>query len=171
MYKLNRSKLFSTFHEAYYFVDDVSLKWIKPKEEEVRIVYVDSIKYEKDSVLQVRADAHVGEKITLKITFDLGKSYILSESQAELNKVCQYLFRHPNFVICINGHSDNSGSSRKNQRLSEERARAVFEYLINKGVQNKMLYKGYGDTLPFADNATEDGKARNRRVEFEILKE
>ena len=56
-------------------------------------------------------------------------------------------------------------------RLSEERARAVFEYFITKGVQNKMLYKGYGDTMPFADNATEDGKARNRRVEFEILKE
>ncbi len=159
------------FKEAYYFVDDASLKWIKPKEEEVRVVYVDSVKYEKDSVLQVSTNAHVGEKITLKITFDLGKSYILSESFTELNKVCQYLFRHPNFVIRINGHSDNSGSSRKNQRLSEERARAVFEYFINKGVQNKMLYKGYGDTMPFADNATEDGKARNRRVEFEILKE
>jgi OOP family OmpA-OmpF porin len=159
------------FKEAYYFVDDVSLKWIKPKEDEVKIVYVDSVKYEKDSVLQVRADAHVGEKITLKISFDLGKSYILTESYGELNRVCQYLFRHPNFVIRINGHSDNTGSSRKNMRLSEERARAVFEYFINKGVQNKMLYKGYGDIMPFADNATEDGKARNRRVEFEILKE
>ena len=159
------------FKEAYYFVDDVSLKWIKPKEEEVKIVYVDSVKYEKDSVLQVKSDAHVGEKITLKITFDLGKSYILPESYSELNRVIQYLFRHPNFVIRINGHSDNSGSSRKNQRLSEERARAVFEYFITKGVQNKMTYKGFGDTMPFADNATEDGKARNRRVEFEILKE
>jgi OmpA-OmpF porin, OOP family len=159
------------FKEAYYFVDDVSLKWIKPKEEEVKIVYVDSIKYEKDSVLQVRPDTRVGEKITLKITFDLGKSYILPESYGELNKVCQYLFRHPNLVIRINGHSDNTGSGRKNMRLSEERARAVFEYFINKGVQNKMLYKGFGDTMPFADNATEDGKARNRRVEFEILKE
>ncbi len=160
------------FKEAYYFVDDVSLKWIKSKEDEVRIVDVDSLKrYEKDSVLQVRADAHVGEKITLKISFDLGRSYILAESFAELNKVCQYLFRHQNFVIQISGHSDNSGSSRKNMRLSEERARAVFEYLITKGVQNKMLYKGYGDTAPIADNSTDDGKAKNRRVEFEILKE
>jgi OOP family OmpA-OmpF porin len=159
------------FKEAYYFVDDVSLKWIKPKEEEVKIVYVDSIKYEKDSVLQVRADAHVGEKITLKISFDMGKAYILPESMPELNKVAQYLFRHPNLTIRINGHSDNSGSGRRNMRISEERARAVFEYLINKGVQNKMLYKGYGDTMPYADNGTEDGRARNRRVEFEILKE
>lgn len=169
MVKMNLLK--PGFKEAYYFVDDVSLKWIKPKEEEVKIVYVDSIKYEKDSVLQVRADAPVGEKVTIKINFDQGKSYILSESYSELNKVCQYLFRHPGFVIRINGHSDNTGSPRKNMRLSEERARAVFEYFINKGVQNKMTYKGFGDTVPYADNATEDGRARNRRVEFEILKE
>lgn len=160
------------FKEAYYFVDDISLKRIKQKDEDVRIVDVDSLnRYEKDSVLEVKADAKVGEKITLKVNFDLGKSYILSDSYAELNKLGQYLFRHPNFVIQINGHSDNSGSSRKNLRLSEERARAVFEYLINKGVQNKMTFKGYGDTVPIADNATDEGKAKNRRVEFEILKE
>jgi OmpA-OmpF porin, OOP family len=159
------------FKEAYYFVDDVSLKWVKPKEDEIKVVYVDSIRYEKDSVLQVKTDAHAGEKITLKVSFELGKSYITSESFAELNKLAQYLFRHPALVIRINGHSDNQGSKRKNQRLSEERARAVFEYLINKGVQNKMYYKGYGDTVPIADNATDEGQARNRRVEFEILSE
>lgn len=159
------------FKEAYYFVDDVSLKWVKPKEDEIRVVYVDSVKYEKDSVLQVKTGAHVGEKITLKVSFELGKSYITSESFPELNKLAQYLFRHPNFVIQINGHSDNQGSKRKNQRLSEERARAVFEYLINKGVQNKMYYKGFGDTVPVADNNTDEGQARNRRVEFEILRE
>jgi outer membrane protein OmpA-like peptidoglycan-associated protein len=159
------------FKEAYYFVDDVSLKWIKPKEDDVKIVYVDSAKYEKDSVLQVKTDAHVGEKITLKVSFELGRAFLTSESYPELNKVAQYLFRHPNFVIQINGHSDNTGSKRKNQKLSEERARAVFEYLINKGVQNKMYYKGFGDTVPIADNATEEGQAKNRRVEFEIIKE
>ncbi len=160
------------FKEAYYFVDDVSLKWIKPKDEDVRIVDLDSMKrYEKDSVLQVKTDAHVGEKITLKVSFELGKAYLTSESFPELNKLAQYMFRHSNFVISINGHSDNSGSKRKNQRLSEERARAVFEYLITKGVQNKMYYKGYGDALPVADNSTDEGKAKNRRVEFEIMKE
>jgi outer membrane protein OmpA-like peptidoglycan-associated protein len=160
------------FKEAYYFVDDISLKWIKPKEEEVKVVDLDSLKrYEKDSVLTVKSDAKIGEKITLKVSFELGKAYLTPESFPELNKLAQYLFRHPNFVIQINGHSDNQGSKRKNQRLSEERARAVFEYLITKGVQNRMYYKGFGDTVPIADNATEDGQAKNRRVEFEILKE
>ncbi len=160
------------FKEAYYFVDDVSIKWIKPKEDDIKVVDLDSLKkYEKDSVLQVKTDAHVGEKITLKVSFELGKSYLTSESFPELNKLSQYLFRHSNFVIRINGHSDNSGSKRKNLRLSEERARAVFEYLITKGVQNKMYYLGYGDAVPVADNSTDEGKAKNRRVEFEILKE
>ncbi len=157
------------FKEAYYFVDDVSLKWIKPKEDEIKIVYVDSLGYEKDSVLQVKNNLKTGEKITLQVSFDLGKSYILPESFSELNKLSQYLFRHPNFVIKIDGHSDNVGSKSKNQKLSEQRAHAVFEYLITHGVQNKMYFQGYGSTAPIADNTTDEGKAKNRRVEFEIV--
>jgi len=158
------------FKEAYYFIDDVSLKWIKPKDE-FRTVYVDSLKYESDSVLQVKNNLQTGEKITLKVSFELGKSYLLPESFSELNKLSQYLFRHQNFVIKINGHSDNSGSKSKNQKLSELRARAVFEYLITHGVQNKMYYQGYGSSQPIADNETDDGKAKNRRVEFEIVRQ
>ena len=169
MVKINFKK--PGFKEAYYFVDDVSLKWIKPKEDEVRTVYVDSLKYEKDSVLQVKGNVQAGEKITLKISFEQGKSYLLAESFSELNKLSQYLFRHPNFVIKINGHSDNSGSKQKSLKLSEQRARAVFEYLITHGVQNKMYFQGYGSALPIADNTTDDGRAKNRRVEFEIIKE
>jgi len=167
MVKINSLK--PGFKEAYYFIDDVSLKWIKPKEDEVRTVYVDSVGYEKDSVLQVNNNVKTGEKITLKVAFDQGKAYLLPESFSELNKLSQYLFRHPNFVIKINGHSDNSGSKNKSQKLSEQRAQAVFEYLITHGAQNKMYYQGYGSSQPIADNATEDGKAKNRRVEFEIV--
>ena len=74
-------------------------------------------------------------------------------------------------AIQINGHSDNAGSKSKNQRLSEQRAREVFEFLIKKGVQNKIYFKGYGSSLPIASNETDEGKAKNRRVEFEIVKE
>jgi OOP family OmpA-OmpF porin len=159
------------FKEAYYFFDDVSLKWIKPREDEIRTVMVDSVGYEKDSVLQVKTNVQMGEKITLKVSFEQSKANLLPESFGELNKLSQYLFRHPNLVIRIDGHSDNIGSKQKNQRLSEQRAGAVFEYLITHGVQNKMYFKGYGSSLPIADNDTEDGRAKNRRVEFEIIKE
>ncbi len=170
MVRLEKFKL--GFKEAYYFVDDVSLKWLKPKEEEVKIVYLDSLKYESDSVLQVSTELKVGEKITLNnIHFEKAHSYLTPESYSELNKLVQYLMRRPNIQVRINGHSDNSGSKHKNQKLSEERARAVFEYLISKGVQNKMYFKGFGIEQPVATNDTDEGKAKNRRVEFEIIKE
>lgn len=158
------------FKEAYYFVDEVKL--VKAKGEKVAIEYVGSIKQnEEDSILAVKKDIQVGEKVTLKnIVFDEGKYYLLAESYVELNKLAQYLLRNQHMEIQINGHSDNTGSSKKNQRLSEQRAREVFEYLIKKGVQNKMYFKGYGSTQPIASNDTEEGRIKNRRVEVEIIK-
>ena len=74
-------------------------------------------------------------------------------------------------MIQINGYSDNTGGKLKNQKLSEQRARMVFEYLIQKGVQNRMMFKGFGSQSFVASNDTEEGKAKNRRVEFEIVEE
>ena len=95
---------------------------------------------------------------------------MLPESYSELNKLSHYLITHPELEIQINGHSDNKGFEHKSQKISELRAREVFEYLIIRGVQNKMYFKGFGSTLPLADNTTDEGRARNRRVEFEIIK-
>jgi outer membrane protein OmpA-like peptidoglycan-associated protein len=160
------------FKEAYYFVDDISIHKLKEPEEKVAVEYVGSFRAnDEDSVLQVHEDVKVGEKIALKnIFFENGKYYLLPESYQELNKLAQYLIRHPSMEIRINGHSDNSGLKHKNQKISEQRAREVFEYLIKKGVQNKMYFKGFGSTLPIASNETDEGKAKNRRVEFEIIK-
>lgn len=158
------------FKEAYYFVDDIKL--VKAPGEKVAIEYVGSVRanYE-DSVLAVKKDIQIGEKVALKnIVFDEGKYYLLPESYIELNKLAQYLIRNPHMEIRIGGHSDNTGSSKKNQKLSEQRAREVFEYLIKKGVQNKMYFKGYGSAMPVASNDTEEGRIKNRRVEIEILK-
>ena len=159
------------FKEAYYFVDEISIFKAKEPEEKVAIEYVGSFKAEEDSVLDVSKDVKVGSKIALKnIFFELGHYYLLPESYIELNKLAQYLIRHPQMEIQINGHSDNSGFKFKNQKISEQRAREVFEYLIKKGVQNKMYFKGYGSSMPIANNDTDEGKAKNRRVEFEIIK-
>ncbi len=152
-------------------MDDISLVWLKPKEEEIKTVIVGST-FEQDSVLEVKKDIKVGEKVSLKnIHFERNRSYITPESYLELNKLVQYMLRHPSMEIRINGHSDNTGMEFKNQRISEERAKAVFEYLISKGVQNKMYFKGFGSKQPLADNSTDEGKARNRRVEFEVIKQ
>ena len=72
--------------------------------------------------------------------------------------------------IEIGGHTDSRGSTAYNQRLSESRARAVVEYLSSKGIDSRRLkFKGYGSSKPIDTNSTEEGRARNRRVEFTVL--
>ena len=159
--------------ESYYFIDDIRL-FVAPQFEEkisVERVGPDYQSYWADSALVVKENVAIGEKIALNnISFVDDKYYLLPESYAELNKLATYLLKHPGYEIQINGHSDDAGLSFKNQRVSELRAREVFEYLIKRGVQNKMTYKGFGSTQPVADNDTENGRMKNRRVEFEIIK-
>ncbi|MCC6369462.1 MAG: OmpA family protein [Bacteroidia bacterium] len=158
--------------EAYYFVDEIKLvKAPVPEEKMVIQVIGETYTFNDDSTLTVKPDIKVGEKVSLNnIFFEDGHYYLLPESHQELNKLAQYLLRNPQVIIQINGHSDNSGLNFKNQKISELRAREVFEYLIKKGVQNKMHFKGYGGSQPIADNNTPAGRAKNRRVEFEIIK-
>jgi OOP family OmpA-OmpF porin len=161
--------------ESYYFVDNISLFRTTLADEKVEVVIVgpnirDSLASD-DSVLVVKQNITVGEKVALNHIFFTNDSYFLApESNVELNKLAQYLIRNPGIQIRINGHSDNKGLKWRNQKMSELRAREVFEYLIKRGVQNKMFFKGYGSTQPIAENETEQGRAKNRRVEFEIIK-
>lgn len=157
--------------ESYYFVDDVKLIKAPQFEEKIEVVRVGPNYMEEDSTLTVKKDIKVGEKVQLNnIYFVNGRYYLLPESYAELNKLAVYLMKNPDLEIQINGHSDNQGLWYKNQRMSELRAREVFEYLIKKGVQNKMYFKGYGSTQPVATNDTDEGRQKNRRVDFEIIK-
>jgi outer membrane protein OmpA-like peptidoglycan-associated protein len=159
--------------EAYYFIDDIKLVKAPQFEEKIAVEIVGPTYDElmNDSALKVKEDIKVGEKVSLNnIFFENGRYYLLPESYAELNKLAVYLIKHPEIIIQINGHSDNSGLHFRNQKMSELRAREVFEYLIKKGVQNKMYFKGFGSSQPIADNDTEAGRAKNRRVEFEIIK-
>ena len=159
--------------EAYYFVDDISLIKSHKFEEKIDVVVVGASNNDsaEDSTLVVKSDIQVGEKVSLNnIFFENGRYYLMPESFAELNKLSLYLIRNPGISIQINGHSDNAGLKYKNQKMSELRAREVFEYLIKKGVQNKMYFKGFGSSQPIAENTNDIGRAKNRRVEFEIIK-
>lgn len=159
--------------ESYYFVDDVKLIKAKQFEEKVIVERIGPNYFEtpEDSTLTVKENIKVGEKVPLNnIFFVDNKYYLLPESYSELNKLSHYLITHPELEIQINGHSDDKGFEHKSQKISELRAREVFEYLIIRGVQNKMYFKGYGSSQPIADNSTEEGRAKNRRVEFEIIK-
>jgi outer membrane protein OmpA-like peptidoglycan-associated protein len=113
----------------------------------------------------------VGSKIILKnIFFDFDKSTLRPISKAELNRLVKILKDNPNMRIRIGGHTDNYGSDEYNQKLSENRAGAVVQYLIEAGIDKKRLeYKGYGELEPIDTNETPQGRQNNRRTEFEIL--
>ena len=105
------------------------------------------------------------------VFFDYNQYTLKTTSKMELNKLVALLMSNPNMQVEIGGHTDNKGGKDFNQRLSENRAKAVYEYLISKGIeQARLSYKGYNFSQPVADNATEEGRAKNRRTEFKILK-
>lgn len=113
-----------------------------------------------------------GSSIVLEnIFFDYNKTTLLSASFPELDKVVAFINDNNIHVVEISGHTDSDGSDQYNQKLSEGRAKSVVVYLAEKGIGNeRLIAKGYGESKPIDTNSTENGKARNRRVEFKIVK-
>jgi OOP family OmpA-OmpF porin len=106
------------------------------------------------------------------VFFDSGKSSLRAESSKELNELAEYMSLKKTLVIEIAGHTDNVGAADANQKLSEDRANSVKQYLVKKGISaERVQAKGYGDTQPVADNETAAGKQKNRRTEVRIITE
>lgn len=119
--------------------------------------------------LVAEEDKKILEDALYGVQFDSGKSSIKAGSNAILDQVADVLNRNPAYDLTISGHTDSAGSDASNQRLSENRSKACFDYLISKGVNEaRMKYSGFGESKPVADNATAAGKTKNRRVEFEL---
>ena len=108
--------------------------------------------------------------ILKNIFFDLNRYDLKPTSEAELEKLVQLMKENPTLVIQINGHTDDIGKPADNLVLSENRAKAVVNFLIAKGIVSKRLsYKGFGSNQPVADNNTEAGRAKNRRTEVKVV--
>lgn len=112
-----------------------------------------------------------GIKTTLNnIFFDFDKYELKEKSITELTEVSKFLQNNPSLTIEISGHTDNKGSTSYNEELSLKRAKAVFDYLQNLGVDgSRMSFEGYGASQPVASNETEEGQALNRRIEFKVI--
>ena len=102
----------------------------------------------------------------LRVQFDSGKSTVKDQYRDELKKIADFMIQYPYTNVVIEGHTDDVGSDRLNQRLSQLRANAVRQYLIDNFNVNpeRLTAVGYGETRPIADNATAEGRQRNRRV-------
>ena len=109
------------------------------------------------------------QKAMQGIEFETGKAIIKPKSYAILDKIAETFIENSHYVIEVQGHTDITGKAELNKRLSDKRAHAVMDYLVNKGVDaNRMTAVGYGPDMPIADNKTKAGRQKNRRVEFKI---
>ncbi|MBQ5778541.1 MAG: OmpA family protein, partial [Paludibacteraceae bacterium] len=105
------------------------------------------------------------------IFFDFDSNTLKKESFGELKRIIRFLAENPKANIELAGHTDSIGSREYNIKLSERRAKAVYEYMIKHGVpEDRISYKGYGPDLPIASNETDEGRAKNRRTEIRITK-
>ena len=105
------------------------------------------------------------------ILFDTGKATIKTESVSVMVDIIQILNEYPNAKFTVEGHTDSVGSSESNQKLSEARAKAVLDFLINEGISSTRLTAiGFGEDKPIATNDTASGRKQNRRVEINLIK-
>jgi len=108
-----------------------------------------------------------GKIISYGITFDVGKSTIKPESMGEINRIAQLMKDKPELKFSVEGHTDNTGTAANNQTLSDARSKAVVDKLVEMGIsRDRLKSAGKGQTSPIADNKTDEGRAKNRRVEF-----
>lgn len=148
--------------DAYYFVDDVSLVETTPEVEPIVIQ-----EFQPTVTNKINADTLF---VLQNLYFETNKKDLLPTSFPELDLLVDFLNKNINLEIEIHGHTDNSGNEKKNKKLSTERAKSVSDYLVSKQISiSRITYIGYGSSKPICSNQTEEGKHKNRRVEF-ILK-
>jgi outer membrane protein OmpA-like peptidoglycan-associated protein len=116
-------------------------------------------------------EAKVGQSIVLNnIYFETGKALIKADYSTDLDKLIQFLNDNPTTRLEIQGHTDNTGSVKLNNKLSQARAESVVKYLNIKGISmSRLTAKGYGQTQPIVSNTTEAGRQQNRRVEMKVI--
>lgn len=108
-----------------------------------------------------------GKFITYGITFDVGKATIKPESMGEINRIVTLMTENPDLKFSVEGHTDSTGNAASNQTLSEQRSQAIVAKLVELGIaQDRLTAVGKGQNSPITDNNTDEGRAKNRRVEF-----
>jgi OmpA-OmpF porin, OOP family len=164
--------------EIYYFIDDVVLVELNENEkcpcniQSCDIEGLEKPMTNRPIVQRFNQKPKIGQTIILEnILFETAKSELLSESFPTLDSLFLLLANYPEMNIEIAGHTDNKGSIENNMKLSQDRANAVLVYLMDKGIdENRMIAQGYGSSEPIETNETEEGRLKNRRVAFKILK-
>ena len=175
LYK-NTNALDADLEATYYLSTKEKEYWVRlfnfggtPNEVERFTLYVlemESMKQEIEASEMFEAINKNGF-IALYINFETGKSTIKQESQNIIDELFSMLNENATLKIVVEGHTDNVGNSSSNKTLSEQRALSVKDALVNKGISAERIEAvGYGQDKPIADNTTEEGSTKNRRVEI-----
>ena len=166
--------------DEYYVTASKGAQWIEILTQR----YNDQFQYAQTAVLvkgmaqEVVADAsameaeihRTGSVALYGINFDTGKATLQAGSEKMLGEIVKLMKDHTDWRFEVQGHTDNVGAKGANLTLSEQRAKTVVEWLTKNGVAAaRLVAKGYGDTAPLMDNATDEGRAKNRRVELKKL--
>lgn len=149
-----RTRLFRTKRTAkqgaYYYLDEVILTSMDPEEKPYGLNEIHTFK---------------------NLLFSFDKADLVKASITEIDRLYEYLKDNEQLLVAIDGHTDTMGTDAYNKRLSANRAKAVTDYLIKKGIsEERVSWKGYGGNIPIADNTSKSGRELNRRVEFLITK-
>ena len=113
---------------------------------------------------------NVGAEMNLyNVYYETDSFRILPASEPELQKLVSFLKNNPQLEVEVQGHTDNTGNTEKNQVLSEKRAKSVVDFLVENGIdKNRLQAKGFGEQKPVATNETEEGRKLNRRTTVKI---
>jgi len=130
-------------------------------------IFIKNIRIAKGGVKYYDRVLSDGKIVENGIRFDVNKATLKPESMGPINKIYKLMVKYPDLKFSVEGHTDSDGDAALNQKLSEERAKAVMDKLIAMGISSDRLKsKGWGESKPIDNNATPEGKANNRRVEF-----
>jgi outer membrane protein OmpA-like peptidoglycan-associated protein len=126
----------------------------------------------RDASTTVAVNPRVVDRLALHVNFDFNKAVVRKADDAEMQKAIDFINKYPGSKIEVAGYTDNIGTQKYNQGLSERRAAAVKDYLVKHGIDGSRIQtSGHGESDPIADNSTEEGRFKNRRVEIQILSE
>lgn len=163
----------SYFTTRYWVTGRKGGQWVAVYAEKARYTLTTVKEKELEQVMEANAGAWAdainrnGRVSVYGITFDTGKATLRAESEKVLEEVAKLLRANPEWYLLVAGHTDNVGSDAVNGPLSHQRAEAVVAWLGGKGVEKQRLTSaGFGSLKPLADNGTDEGKAKNRRVDL-----
>ncbi|MCF8279920.1 MAG: OmpA family protein [Bacteroidales bacterium] len=156
-----------------YYLSNVRGKDFDPRKNEVLGMEVTQRKLDFNTAVDKALSAEKPEEKIIRLDhvyYKTGSSELDNRSKYELDNLIAVMNKYPNITIEVSGHTDSDGDDAENLTLSQVRAKAVYDYLIlNQISLVRIRFKGYGETKPVESNDTEEGKAKNRRTEFQIL--